>query len=280
MKKEKNKMTKFDYKKWVTSYKTNKKSLFEQNITGSITGSNTGSEGGNLGATTTFYQDRTCGPCNNIEGLYTISGSYFDDFQGGIGLVADNPVVNPSGQGYNSIYFGCGPVQLSNPVEVPNNMIPNDFGPSLTSYDIPNMNSGEFNAMFGSYSLFPEDYTMNCAGDQFMATADVFSGVCCDPDALNYGQTNVPTLNIQFAQDGNHLDTALMLNQFNTAFCDNSLCSQGVVPDAEDEPTPNYMGLFGKDKDKLPSRRRKIDRRRRRLREVKKQLNKIIKKRK
>ena len=44
MKKEKNKMGNFDYKKWVTNYKTNEKSLFEQNLTGSLTGSmNTGS---------------------------------------------------------------------------------------------------------------------------------------------------------------------------------------------------------------------------------------------
>ena len=35
-------MAKFDYKKWVTNYRTSKKGLFEQNITGSITGSDPG----------------------------------------------------------------------------------------------------------------------------------------------------------------------------------------------------------------------------------------------
>ena len=202
-------MGKFDYKKWVTSYKTNKKSLFEQNTTGS---------------STVFYKTRNCGPCNNVDGLYTISGS---NYQGGIGAVADNVVVSNY---EDSWYWGCGPIQMSDPVEVPDNIIPDDFGPTLSSYDIPSMNNPEFQSMFGQSYLYPEDYDANCAGDILINNAggSVFTGVCCDTNAPNYGQTNVPTLNIQFADGnisfGNHLDTALMLNQFELAFCDNSLC--------------------------------------------------------
>lgn len=218
-------MGKFNYKEWVTNYKTNKKGLFEQNTTGSITGSST-----------IFYKTRNCGPCDNVDGLYTISGSFY---QGGIGAVADNQVVSNY---EDSWYWGCGPIQLSDPIEVPNNIIPNDFGYALSSYDIPGMNNVEFNAMFGTWQLFPEDYEVGCAGDSVInntspeqGSGAIFTGVCCDSNALNYGQTNIPTLNIQFAGNGNHLDTALMLGQFEGAFCDNSLCSQGVVPDAEDD---------------------------------------------
>lgn len=236
-------MVKFDYRKWVTENKYGK--ITEQEVT----------------ATTTFYQTRTCGPCNNGNELYMISGS---SYQGGIGSIFDNPIISNWDQNTTA---GCNPLQLSNPVEVPNEIIPDNFGPYLTSNDIPGMFSGEFYETFGSQYLYPEDYTIPCAGDQIINDADTFSGVCCDSNASNYGQTNIPTLNVQFAQNGNYLDTALMLNQLEGTFCDNSICTgaaepgdvpvdaMALAPDTEKTPL-DFFNKFDKTKEKRLNRRK------------------------
>ena len=253
LKKEKNKMADFDYRKWVTDYKTNKKSLFEQNITGSITGSPqiTGSEVyvgcGQCNADSPTPGEFACMPgveitvsLNQIEPniVNTYSAQY---------LSSDEVIGGFEAIGYGGTLL---------------------FGPQTAQYLEQFCPSGSSTTIYqGNYNPF-----------------------CCDINAMNFGQTADGQ---PYGTNLGEPEQYVMINGPQGDMCDNSICqgnvnqpdSIGDPPGPEGQGIPQPIATLGKDKlpsrrrdkGKLPSRRR-IRSRNRRLREVKNSIKKEIKK--
>ena len=264
-------MAKFDYVKWVTENKYGK--INEQTLTGSVTGS----DGDDTGVQTsqTWYQPNYCSPC---PPGYVISGS-----------VPQEQIMTTQDLNDNLAYYqGCGPTQEGSPVQVPLSVITSNNPGNVLTANETSLYSQEFTNTFGSNVLIINPnagYQPSC---DLESQINIFQGVCCDGDAENYGQTNLGNYNIQI-QHQNALDTSLMLNLYDQAFCDNSLCTGTAVPggppvDAmaplpdkgQATPTKAKSGLTGLDfMDQMVNRRNQEKRNRDRLRE---NLTKIIKK--
>jgi hypothetical protein len=285
LKKEKNKMAKFNYRKWVTDYKTNKKSLFEQNLTGSLTGSITGSvTGSESDGTETWYQNDGCSPC---EGGYVVSGSSTEQL-----------IVSVSSLGNI-----CTPTIEGTAVEVPTSIITSENPGANLGWWETNLDFEEFSTTYANgssvvYSTPDMGYTPNAPygcvdadnitysyfdfniGQVQSNVLTLFQGVCCDTDSPNYGQTNIPNYNVQLDEQ-NALDNSLMFNSEEGAFCDNSVCQESVDPEPEPQPLIPDKGNKLKDKSRARDARINPRRRTRPIREIKKikksELKKLIK---
>ena len=296
MKKEKNKMAKFDYKKWVVENKYGKTPSYSHYGSGKLNEQETG---------LTFYGCAECDP-----------ESYDYNFEGGLGdpYTCGPPVTYQTDLGddlmsqlwiMNLGQINCNNGNQSNQelcdtigyegrrlyteLNVANQMCASgstfptgsevEFAcPEGTAPNYPGVNNIYYcnpDLIGGSMTNYPsqgfETYVAMCCTGSIEDSTDDYQPFCCDINAINFGQT----ANGQpYGTNPGEAEQYLMINGPEGDMCDNSICQGNVnVPDPEGMPFDDKAGAdSGGDSDqqsqqadkafmKTKDKRRQADRR-------------------
>jgi hypothetical protein len=296
-------MAKFDYKKWVTDYKYSGRSLFEQNSTGSAaTGSATGSASTGSASTGSASTGGASKPR-----LKRKSRRLKEQFS--TGSMTGSASTGSASTGSASTGSASTGGKFRNPRSRFNKKS-RRLEEQVNQWSCPQGTSMNYQACnTGSMALsgwdpgtylgeFIEDVSqwinLCCTGGNTPG-AEATASICCDLDAVNFGQTaDGGTWNYQFGQIAgfnNSAEEYIMYYGPEGEFCDNSICygsvstpdyqidpntQNPIIPGAGPQPMPP-QGLKGKQRIKRRRGRQGIRRQSKRARQVSEGLKQLKK---